>query len=91
MCVFIVYGCARSSLWRTGSYTAAHGLSLVAVSRLLTTLASLAPRLWAHRVQWLQRTSSVVGSVQALGSRGQQLWHVGSVAPRHVESSWTRD
>ena len=23
--------------------------------------------------------------------RPQQLWHVGLVAPKHMESSWTRD
>ena len=26
-----------------------------------------------------------------LGSWAQHLWHMGLVAPRHVESSWTRD
>ena len=78
--------------WASSLVAVSWGSSLVAVSRLLTTRASLVVhRLWAHRVQWLQRASSVVGSVQAPGSRGQQLWHMGSVAPRHVESSRTRD
>ena len=53
----------------------------------LTTLASLV----GHRVRCLRLASSVAGSVQALGSRGQQLWHMGLVALRHVESSRTRD
>ena len=78
--------------WASSLVAVSWGSSLVAVSRLLTTRASLVVhRLWAHRVQWLQRASSVVGSVQAPGSRGQQLWHMGSVAPRRVESSRTRD
>ena len=29
--------------------------------------------------------------VQALGTRAQSSWHVGFIAPRHLESSQTRD
>ena len=35
--------------------------------------------------------SSLVAEHRLLVHRLQQLWHTGSVAPWHVESSWTRD
>ena len=75
-------------------FIAAYNLSLVAESGgrlfvvvfgLLVPGASLAPEHWlqAHGLQQLR----------FLGPRAQaqKLWHTGLAAPRHVESSQTRD
>ena len=58
---------------------AAHGLSLVSVSGLLTPVASFAVKheLQVHGLQQLKLSGSLVG-------------HTGLVAPRHVASSWIR-
>ena len=70
---------------RLSLVAANRGYSLVAKHRFLIAAASLvgAHELWARRLQWWHR----------LGSRAQaqELWHVVSVAPRHVGSSQTRD
>ena len=61
-----------------GAFIAARGLSLVAVSGLLTAMPSLV----------------VVASLaeQGLQAHGlQELWRVGLVAMLLVGSSWTRD
>ena len=48
--------------------------------RLLAAVASL---LWSMASEVLGLTS--------YRTQAQWLWHMGLVAPRHVESSWTRD
>ena len=61
------------------------GLLFVVVLGLLMAVAFLAAE------HWLQ--ARVLQQLWLTGSRvqAQQLWHTGLVAPRHVESSWTRD
>ena len=39
----------------------------------------------------LSAVASLVAGHWLQGVRAQELWCPGSVAPRHVESSWTRD
>ena len=87
------FGWARSPLLCVGFLQCDEWrLLFVAVLRLLPSMASLVVehRLWAHGLLQLQHVGSVVS---APGSRAQaqQLCCVGLVAPRHVESFWTKD
>ena len=62
--------------WPCWVFIAAHGLSLVAVSRWWLLL--------------LQSTGSRRADFSSCGTQAQQLWRMGLVAPRHVGSSQTK-
>ena len=54
--------------------------------------------LWLHQVLvavcgTFHRVAQAFFQLRLVGSRvqAQQLWHTGSVAPQHVEASWSRD
>ena len=64
----------------TSSGCGQHGLLFIAVHSFLVAVAL---PVGGH---WLE-----VPSFSSFTSRAQQLWHMGLVAPRHVESSRTRD
>ena len=81
-CIFFFFGCVGSSLLRMG-------FSLVVASGDYCSLR------WAgFSLRWLLLLWSA-GSrregFSSCGTRAQQLWLAGLVAPRHVESSRTRD
>ena len=61
-------------------FVTAHGLSLAAVSGLLTSVASLAVK---HELQGARAS--------AVAAPGSVVGHMGLVTPRHVGSSWIRD
>ena len=73
------YLCIYSSWLPWVSY-AARGLCLVAVSRVYSLCCA------GFSLQWLLLLQSM-----ALGTPAQHLWHMGFLAPLHVESSWTRN
>ena len=86
--------------WLRWVFVAAHGLSLVAVSRGYSSM-----RCTGFSLRWLlllRSTGSRCAGFSSCGSRAQQLqlagsraqaqqlWRTGLVAPRHVGSSRTR-
>ena len=78
-----IYFCLR---W---VFIAARGLSLVALSGGYSSLRCTSFSLW-----WLlllRSTGSRHVGFSSCGMRAQKLWRTGLVAPRHVESSWSRD
>ena len=75
--------------WLRWVFAAAHRLSLVAASGGYSSLWCVGFSLW-----WLlllQSTGSRRLGFSSCGTRAQQLWHTGLVAPRYVGSSRTRD
>ena len=86
--------------WLRWVFTAARGLSLVAVREGYSLSWCAGSSLWWLLLLWSTGSrctgfSSCGTWAQQLwltGSRAQaqQLWHTGLVAPRHVGSSWTR-
>ena len=54
---------------------------------------SLARDLWTLLLSSKHRLFFLFQQLQLMGSREQhqQLWHMGSVAPQHVEPSWTKN
>ena len=75
-------------LWLCWVFVAVRGLSLVAV-------CGASSRLWCtgFSLQWLlllQSTGSRCAGFSSCGTRAQQLWLTGLVAPWHVGSSQTR-
>lgn len=67
------------SFWLPWVSFAARGLCLVAASRVYSLCCA------RSSLQGLVLLQSM-----ALGTPAQSLWHVGFLAPLHVESSWTR-
>ena len=69
--------------WLHWVFVAARGLSPVAASRGHSSLQCM-----GFSLQW--STGSRRAGFSSCGSRAQQLWHMGLVAPWHVGSSRTR-
>ena len=82
-CLFVlfIFGGIGSSLLRVG-------FSLVVESGGYSLLQCMGFSLW--QLLLLQSTGSRHAGFSSCGTQAQQLWRTGLVAPRHVESSWTR-
>ena len=75
--------------WLCWVFIAVCRLSLVVVSGGYFSLQSV-----GFSLRWLLLLRSMGPrhtGFRSCGTRAQQLWLTGSVAPRHVGSSWTRD
>ena len=87
-------------LWLGWVFVAAHGLSLIAVSRGYSSLRCTGFSLWwllllqskGSRHAGFSSCGTWAQQLWLAGSRvqAQQLWCTGLVAPWHVGSSWTR-
>ena len=86
---FILFFYKFIYFWLRWVFVTAHGLSLVAESEGYSLLLCV-----GFLLRWLlllQSTGSRLAGFSSCGTRAQQLWRMGFVAPRHMESSWTRD